>query len=162
MRFIVLIVLAFSSSFIDGADEHRCIPLPTQKDTSSILSKLRDEMQKEGIGVYVIFPDDEHASEYTQPYDKRRDWISGFRGSAGITVVSLTDAALWTDSRYYTQAEEQLDCNNWLLMRDGSSGVPALIDWFVSQANLTNLVRFRLFNNESDQLMIDSMSFFKS
>ena len=159
MRFIVLILLAFGSSLIHGADEHKCIALSTQKNTSSILTQLRDEMQKEGIGVYVIFPDDEHASEYTQPYDKRRDWISGFRGSAGVAVVSLTDAALWTDSRYYTQAEEQLDCDNWLLMRDGSSGVPTLMNWFVSRANQTNLVRFHFFNNELDQYMIDSVFF---
>lgn len=150
MQIIILILLVFSSSWIDGADEHKCIHLSTQKNTLSILTQLRDEMQKEGIGVYVIFPDDEHASEYTQPYDKRRNWICGFRGSAGVAVVSLTEAALWTDSRYYTQAEEELDCNNWLLMRDGSSGVPTLINWFVSQANQTGLVRFHLFYDKLD------------
>jgi Xaa-Pro aminopeptidase len=99
-------------------------------------------MQTAGIDLYVIFPDDEHGSEYTQPYDKRRDWITGFRGSAGIAVVSSRTAALWTDSRYYTQGEEQLDCANWLLMRDGSPGVPSLINWLVSEANQTILVRF--------------------
>ena len=119
-----------------------------------ILNELRQEMQNEGIGIYVIFPDDEHASEYTQPYDKRRDWITGFRGSAGIAVVSLDTAAFWTDSRYYTQAEEQLDCTNWLLMRDGSVGVPSLINWLVSEANRTLLVRFPIFYNLSNEYEI--------
>ena len=150
MLAIVLFLLVSSSSLISGADENKCTPLPTQKNTSLILTQIRAEMQNEGIGVYVIFPDDEHGSEYTQPYDKRRDWITGFRGSAGVAVVSLTNAALWTDSRYYTQAEEELDCANWFLMRDGSSGVPTLLTWLVSQANQTSLVRVLFHVNECD------------
>jgi Xaa-Pro aminopeptidase len=97
-------------------------------------------MQNVGIGIYVIFSDDEHGSEYTQPYDKRRDWITGFLGSAGIAIVSLQTAALWTDSRYFTEAEEELDCANWLLMRDGQPGVPSLLNWLVTEANQTSLV----------------------
>jgi Xaa-Pro aminopeptidase len=101
-------------------------------------------MQNEGIDIYVIFSDDEHGSEYTQPYDRRRDWITGFRGSAGTAVVSSRTAALWTDSRYFTQAEEQLDCANWLLMKEGNPGVPTLINWLVSEANQTALVRLHI------------------
>lgn len=142
MFFFVLVLITLSNSLVHGAEEFSCTPLSTQKNTSTILSNLRDEMRNENVNVYVIFPDDEHASEYTQPYDKRRDWITGFRGSAGIAVVSLNSAALWTDSRYFTQAEEQLDCGNWLLMRDGNAGVPTLINWLVSEANKTASVRF--------------------
>jgi Xaa-Pro aminopeptidase len=141
MFFFLLVLIAFGCSSVAGADEYACTPLPTQKNTSAILSELRRQMQNENIGVYVIFPDDEHGSEYTQPYDKRRDWITGFRGSAGIAVVSWRAAALWTDGRYFTQAEEQLDCGNWLLMRDGNPGVPTLVNWLVSEANQTTLVR---------------------
>ncbi|CAF3421847.1 unnamed protein product [Rotaria sp. Silwood1] len=139
MFLFTLLLITFSSSFVNGADQNTCTPTSTQKNTSTILSNLRREMQNEGIGIYVIFPDDEHGSEYTQPYDKRRDWITGFSGSAGIAVVSLRTAALWTDSRYFTQAEEQLDCANWLLMRDRNPGVPMLINWLVSEANQTTL-----------------------
>jgi len=142
MFFFVLILITFGCSFADVAVKNACTPLPTQKNTSTILSDLRQQMQNEGIGIYVIFAADEHASEYTQPYDKRRDWITGFRGSAGTAVVSLREAALWTDSRYFTQAEEQLDCAHWLLMRTGNPGVPSLIDWIVSEANQTSMVRF--------------------
>ncbi|CAF4146273.1 unnamed protein product [Rotaria sp. Silwood2] len=139
MFFFILVLLTFSSSFVNGADQNTCTPSSTQKNTSTILNDLRQEMRNKGIGIYVIFPDDEHGSEYTQPYDKRRDWITGFSGSAGIAVVSLRTAALWTDSRYFTQAEEQLDCANWLLMRDKNPGVPTLINWLVSEANQTVL-----------------------
>ena len=56
------------------------------------------------------------------PNDHRREFISGFTGSAGTAVVTDTVAALWTDGRYFLQAENQLDCN-WILMKQGQSGV---------------------------------------
>jgi Xaa-Pro aminopeptidase len=144
MFYFVLVVIAFYSSFVNGADEYTCTALPTHKNTSTILKNLRYEMQNANISVYVIFSDDEHGSEYTQPYDKRRDWITGFRGSAGTAVVTWRSAALWTDGRYFTQAEEELDCANWFLMRDGNPGVPKLIDWIVSEANQTELVSYSI------------------
>lgn len=98
-------------------------------------------MQSANVSVYVIFADDEHGSEYTQPYDKRRNWISNFQGSAGTAVVSLRSAALWTDSRYFTQAELELDCANWLLMRSGLEGVPDIYAWIASEAANSTLVR---------------------
>ncbi|CAF4797671.1 unnamed protein product, partial [Rotaria magnacalcarata] len=67
-----------------------------------------------------------------------RDWITGFRGSAGIAVISLRTAALWTDSRYFTQAEEELDCAHWLLMRNENENVPKVITWLVTEASETN------------------------
>ncbi len=140
MFFFILVLIALGSPFVNGADENTCTPLPTQKNTSTILNNLRQAMKNEGIDIYVIFSDDQHGSEYTQPYDKRRDWITGFRGSSGLAIVSLRTAALWTDSRYFTQAEEELDCANWLLMRDGNSGVPSIIGWLVAEANQTALV----------------------
>lgn len=144
MFFFILVLIVLNCLSVNGADEYSCTSLPTQKNTSAILNSLRQHMQNQNISVYVIFPDDEHASEYTQAYDKRRDWITGFRGSAGVAVVSLQAAALWTDSRYFTQAEEELDCANWLLMRDGNPGVPTLINWLVSEANQTTSVTFHI------------------
>ena len=130
-----LIPILCGLALANQAEPNRCIPTATQKNTSTSLAALRREMQTANISVYVIFADDEHGSEYTHPYDKRRNWLSGFLGSAGTAVVSLREAAVWTDSRYFTQAEEELDCNNWLLMRTGDPGVPSLIDWLVSEAN---------------------------
>jgi Xaa-Pro aminopeptidase 2 len=130
----LVLLMVHRSLLLNINDANSCRILPTQKNTSTILDDLRREMRARNISVYAVFADDEHGSEYTQPYDKRRDWLTGFRGSAGTAVVSLTKAALWTDSRYFTQAEEQLDCANWLLMRTGTSGVSNLIDWFVAEA----------------------------
>lgn len=137
---LLLFGLLVQISFVRSANETTCEPLPTQKDTTRILANLRAEMRKDGIGVYVVFSDDEHGSEYTQPYDKRRDWITGFQGSTGTAVITLDAAALWVDSRYFTQAEEELDCKNWFLMRDGSPGVPSIVNWIVSEANKTDRV----------------------
>ena len=136
----LLIPIVCSLVLTDQAEPNRCVPTAAQKNTSTSLVALRQAMRIENISVYVIFADDEHGSEYTQPYDKRRNWLSGFLGSAGTAVVSLSEAAVWTDGRYFTQAEEELDCNNWLLMRTGDPGVPSLIDWLVNQANQSTLV----------------------
>jgi hypothetical protein len=144
MFFFILPIVVLGTSLVNGLNNTVCTPTSTQKNTSTILVNLRREMQNAGIGIYLVFSDDEHGSEYTQPYDKRRDWITGFRGSAGIAIVSLRTAALWTDSRYFTQAEEELDCTNWLLMRDGQQGVPSILGWLITEANQTILVRLSI------------------
>ncbi|CAF4774526.1 unnamed protein product [Rotaria sp. Silwood1] len=138
VSFIQVVVVVIGISFVDGINNTACIPTFKQKNTSTILTNLRQEMRNVSIGIYVVFSNDEHGSEYTQPYDKRRDWITGFRGSSGIAVISLRTAALWTDSRYFTQAEEELDCANWLLMRNGNEDVPHLISWLVTEAQQTD------------------------
>ena len=127
-------------SSIHTADPNSCTPLSSQKNTTQILIDLRREMTNANINVYAVFADDEHGSEYTQPYDKRRNWLAGFQGSSGTAVVSLDFAAVWTDSRYFTQAENELDCNNWLLMRSGLDGVPSIYDWIVSETNKSTSV----------------------
>ena len=72
------------------------------------LKKLRRLMAENGIDVYIIPSGDPHLSEYVADHFKAREWISGFTGSAGTVVVSQTEAGLWTDSRYFLQAEEEL------------------------------------------------------
>jgi hypothetical protein len=139
--YVLLLIIIARSTFADGTTINKCSSRPT-KNTTTILADLRREMQNAGIGIYVIFTSDQLGSEFMQPYDKRRDWISGFRGSAGTAVVSEQIAALWTDNRYFTQAEEELDCANWLLMREGEPDVPTLIAWLVAESNRTALVRF--------------------
>ncbi|CAF1100417.1 unnamed protein product [Didymodactylos carnosus] len=135
-----VLIIATGSALVDGATNNTCSSRPeTQKNTTKILADLRREMQDAGIGIYVIFAGDELGIAYAHPFDKRRDWLSGFRGSAGTAVVSEETAALWADSRYFIQAEEELDCANWLLMREGEPDVPTLIDWLVVEANRTTL-----------------------
>jgi hypothetical protein len=146
--YVLLLIIVAGTTFVHGTTNNTCASRPaTQKNTTKILADLRQEMQNAGIGIYVIFTSDQLGSEYMQPYDKRRDWLSGFRGSAGTAVVSEQIAALWTDNRYFTQAEEELDCANWLLMREGEPDVPTLIAWLVAESNRTALVRFHFYHH---------------
>ncbi|EDV97544.1 xaa-Pro aminopeptidase ApepP [Drosophila grimshawi] len=101
---------------------------------SQKLSKLRELMQTACapeatvISAYVVPSDDAHQSEYICPHDERRAFISGFTGSAGTAVVTNDKALLWTDGRYYQQAEKELD-DNWTLMKDGLATTPSIGAW---------------------------------
>lgn len=90
------------------------------------LARLRREMERRGYDGYLIVTDDFHGSEYVGDYFKSRAYLSGFTGSAGTLVVLAETAALWTDGRYFLQAEAQLSGSGIELMRSGQPGVPAL------------------------------------
>lgn len=105
------------------------------------LSKLRQIMKIHNIGVYIIPSEDEHQSEYTADADKRREFISGFTGSAGICIVSLDDgdnltgsAALSTDGRYFLQASKQLNFNDWELLKQGDVSYPKWTQYAINKA----------------------------
>ena len=70
------------------------------------LDKLRELMKKNNLAAFVCFHEDQHDSEYTAPCDERIGFISGFTGSNGICVVTMDDARMWTDGRYYLQADQ--------------------------------------------------------
>ncbi|XP_074456448.1 xaa-Pro aminopeptidase 2 [Larus michahellis] len=89
---------------------------PTATNTTARLAALRDTMRAHGVHAYIVPSTDAHMSEYIAERDARLGWLTGFTGSAGTGVVTQDKAALWTDSRYWTQAERQLDCN-WELQR---------------------------------------------
>ncbi|XP_054852958.1 xaa-Pro aminopeptidase 2 [Eublepharis macularius] len=89
---------------------------PTVTNTSERLSTLRQLMRSHNITAYIIPSTDAHMSEYIAERDKRLSWMSGFTGSSGTGVVTLQKAALFTDSRYWIQAERQMDCN-WELQK---------------------------------------------
>ncbi|XP_057615855.1 xaa-Pro aminopeptidase 2 isoform X2 [Chionomys nivalis] len=88
-------------------------------NTTMRLMALRQQIQAWNLSAYIIPDTDAHMSEYIGKQDERRAWISGFSGTAGVAVVTMRKAALWTDSRYWTQAERQMDCN-WELHREGN------------------------------------------
>ncbi|KAI9383044.1 hypothetical protein POPTR_013G021400v4 [Populus trichocarpa] len=94
------------------------------------LQALRELFSKPGIGIdaYIIPSQDAHQSEFIAECYMRRTYISGFTGSAGTAVVTKEKAALWTDGRYFLQAEKQLN-SNWILMRAGNPGVPTTSEW---------------------------------
>ncbi|CAM2736244.1 aminopeptidase P family protein [Hathewaya histolytica] len=96
------------------------------------VQELRKLMQEKGIQAYVIPSSDAHQSEYVAPHWKGREWISGFTGSAGTVVVTLDDAGLWTDGRYFIQAEKQLEGSGIKLFKMGQPSVPTIKEWLKS------------------------------
>jgi Xaa-Pro aminopeptidase len=86
-------------------------------------------MKREHLAAFIFPSTDPHQGEYVPDHWKGREFISGFNGSAGTAVVTLTSAALWTDSRYFIAAEEQLRGTEFLLMKLKVAGTPTIADW---------------------------------
>jgi Xaa-Pro aminopeptidase len=97
------------------------------------IQRLRKSMQAGQVQACIIPTTDPHISEYTPDRWKTRAWISGFTGSAGTVVITKNKAGLWTDSRYFLQAEEQLRSSGIDLYRTGLPETPAFSDWIVSE-----------------------------
>ena len=93
------------------------------------LALLRDEMRREHLGAFIFPTSDPHMSEYTADHWKGREWISGFDGSAGTAVVTMKSAALWTDSRYFIAAAQQLRGTEYQLMKLKVDGTPTIAEW---------------------------------
>ena len=79
----------------------------TKEQVRERLAALREEMKRESLGAFIFPSTDPHNGEYVPEHWKGREWISGFDGSAGTAVVTMNEAALWTDSRYFIAAGEQ-------------------------------------------------------
>ncbi|MFC1743970.1 aminopeptidase P family protein [Candidatus Riflebacteria bacterium] len=95
------------------------------------LENLRHEMKKESVAAYIIPSEDPHQSEYVPEFWQRRGFISGFTGSTGIVVVTQEKALLWTDFRYYLQAEAELKESEFILMRQGMPDVLSFDRWLL-------------------------------
>lgn len=93
------------------------------------LSLLRKQMKKADVDAYIVHHSDPHLSEYIPDYWKEREWLSGFTGSAGTLVVTQKNAALWTDSRYFIQAEIQLSGTGIELCKIGMPETPDIQLW---------------------------------
>ncbi|MBR0381033.1 MAG: aminopeptidase P family protein [Eubacterium sp.] len=93
------------------------------------LTLLREAMRRHGMDVYLIPTGDSHGSEYVGDHFKARAYVSGFTGSAGTLVVTMDDAGLWTDGRYFLQAGQQLEGSGIRLFRMGEKGVPKVLDY---------------------------------
>ena len=93
------------------------------------LEELREVMRREHLAAFIFPSTDPHQGEYVPDHWKGREFISGFNGSAGTAVVTLTSAALWTDSRYFIAAEEQLKGTEFQLMRLKIEGTPTIAEW---------------------------------
>lgn len=93
------------------------------------VAALRQVMREEHLSAVIIPSTDPHNGEYIPARWESRKWISGFDGSAGTAVVTLNSAALWTDSRYFLAAEEQLQGTEYVLMKERMSGTPTIPQW---------------------------------
>ena len=102
-------------------------------DIRQRLSDLRELMRREHLFAFIFPSTDAHQSEYVAGHWKGREWISGFNGSAGTAVVTLNSAALWTDSRYFLAAEEQLKGTEFQLMKLKIEGTPTIAEWISCQ-----------------------------
>lgn len=111
------------------------------------LASLREVMHREHLAAFIFPSTDAHQSEYVAAHWQGREWISGFNGSAGTVVVTLTSAALWTDSRYFLAAEEQLKGTEYQLMKLKVEGTPTIAQWLAQE----------LADVESPEVGIDGM-----
>ncbi len=96
---------------------------------TAAIQKLREKLSVLGLEAMIIPTNDPHFGEYTQDYYAVRAWLSGFTGSAGTLVVTLKSAALWTDSRYFVQAEKELQGADIQLMKIKMPGTPSVVQW---------------------------------
>ncbi|MCB2285756.1 aminopeptidase P family protein [Clostridium algidicarnis] len=103
---------------------------------------LRAEMKKDKISAYIIPSSDYHQSEYVAKFFKSREWISGFTGSAGTIVITENKAGLWTDGRYFIQANKELKDSGIDLFKMGIPNIPTYDEWILSELNEGDKVGF--------------------
>ena len=120
-------------------------------NVQSKIDALREELQREHLFAFIFPTTDPHQSEYTADHWKGREWISGFNGSAGTAVVTLHSAALWTDSRYFIAAAQQLEGTEFQLMRECIDGTPTIAEWLHTQFSV-------LSSQFSTEVAIDGMT----
>lgn len=106
------------------------------------LQALREQMRSRKIAAYIVPTDDFHSSEYVGDYFKTREYLSGFTGSAGILLVEADRAALWTDGRYFLQAQAQLTGSGITLMKSGQPDVPTLFDYLGEKLSDGDVIGF--------------------
>ena len=99
------------------------------KETVKNLEALREQMRKYHVDAVIIPGTDPHQSEYTSAHWKLRDWVTGFTGSNGTAVVTLSEAGLWTDSRYFLQAELELQDSGVVMYKEDGGNDPTTTEW---------------------------------
>jgi Xaa-Pro aminopeptidase len=106
------------------------------------LESLRNHMSRHGIDAYIVPTCDFHGSEYIGDYFKTREFISGFTGSSGTAVITMDKAGLWTDGRYFLQAQEQLKNSEFVLMKSGQPNVPTIKEYLKKKMKRGNTAGF--------------------
>ncbi|MFZ5517354.1 MAG: aminopeptidase P family protein [Candidatus Zhuqueibacterota bacterium] len=106
------------------------------------LSTLRKILSKRNLDAWIVPSADPHQSEYVADYWKTREWLSGFTGSAGTLVITLSQAGLWTDSRYFLQAEQELADTGIQLFKMGQPGAPTYLEWLRAELRIGAVIGF--------------------
>ncbi|KAJ7122012.1 Creatinase aminopeptidase [Mycena crocata] len=129
-------------------------PSLERADTGPRLDALRELMQKDNLDYYIVPSEDAHQSEYVSASDRRREYISGFSGSSGQAIVTRNSAYLITDSRYWLQAQDQLDPNWQLVAAGGVNGPKDWIEWLVAKARESRIgIDARMISHEKATLL---------
>jgi len=121
--------------YFSAMDQHESL-LPPPIDTGKRLEAVKQLMKDNQLSIYVVPTQDAHGSEYICPADARREYITGFTGSAGTALILLNEpqSLLFTDGRYFNQASKQLHPSYWTLMKQGLEGVPTWQEYLIKAA----------------------------
>ena len=123
------------------------------------ISELRKLMKREKLSAFIFPSTDPHNGEYVPEHWKGREWISGFDGSAGIAVVTMDKAALWTDSRYFIAAAEQLKDTEYILMKDGMPDTPTVYHWLGLELSHTERAEVGMDGRVNSEYIVKNMEF---
>jgi Xaa-Pro aminopeptidase len=121
------------------------------------ISELRKLMKREKLSAFIFPSTDPHNGEYVPEHWKGREWISGFDGSAGIAVVTMDKAALWTDSRYFIAAAEQLKDTEYILMKDGMPDTPTVYHWLGLELSHTERAEVGMDGRVNSEYIVKNM-----
>lgn len=136
-----------------------------ETDSGDLLKQLRSLMiEKETIGatiqVYLVPANDAHQSEFVGESERRLAFVSKFTGSTGFGIVTLNEAAIWIDSRYYVQAERQVDEKYWTIMKEGLTGVKSKTEWLLEVLKNNSSIGFdpKLLSSSEHSNMLTSLT----
>lgn len=125
------------------------------------IEKIRNLMKEKNIYAYIVPSSDYHQSEYVGDYFKSREFMSGFTGSAGTLIVSMDEAGLWTDGRYFIQAEHELKNSGIKLFKMGEDGVPTIEEYLLEKLPKNSTIGFdgRVMSVKEGQSLANKLAF---
>ena len=125
------------------------------------IENIRDLMKEKNIYAYIVPSSDYHQSEYVGDYFKSREFMSGFTGSAGTLIISMDEAGLWTDGRYFIQAEQELKDSGIKLFKMGEEGVPTIEEYLLEKIPKNSTLGFdgRVMSVKEGQSLANKLAF---
>lgn len=128
------------------------------KEIQQRLDALREVMRREHLSAFIFPSTDPHNGEYIPAHWEGRKWISGFSGSAGTAVVTLHEAAVWTDSRYFIAGAEQLSDTEFVLMKERVDGTPSIPEWLGQKLATTHSPEVGIDGMVASESMVRSLT----